>query len=88
MTLKRLTDSGTLVDVTPLERPVYVTGRELVPTDSATCPECGGFLFQNSLWQDSLVRHGGYGGTQRVDSEWCYCGFERVVAVATERPPR
>lgn len=87
MTLRRMTDSGTLVDVTPLERPVYDTGSQLVPA-APGCPECGAPLERVSLWQDSLIRGGGYGGTRRVESDQCPCGWEHVVAVATERPPR
>ena len=87
MSLRRLTDDGRLIDVVPLERERFDTGKELVPVERA-CPECGGGLALAVQWQDALVRHGGYGGTRRVDTEWCFCGYERVSAVATERPPR
>lgn len=77
-----------LIDLRPERRTVFHTSMDLVPVDTRTCPRCRHELTGESLFQDALVRHGGYGGTQRVDTEWCPCGFERVVCVATERPPR
>lgn len=87
MTLKRMTDSGKLIDVEPLIRKTFDTGTELVPVEPG-CPDCGTELERVWIWQDSLIRGGGYGGTRRVESDECRCGWQRVVAVATERPPR
>lgn len=88
MTLKRMTDSGRLVDVTPLARETFNTGAELVPV-GPDCPDCGEPLQRVWVKQDSLIRGGGYGGTKRVETDQCRgCFFQRVVAVATERPPR
>lgn len=88
MSLRRLDDSGKLVDVVPLERERFQTGSELVPT-SDDCPACGEPLARSFVKQDALIRGGGYGGTQRVEVDRCSgCFFERVVAVATERPPK
>lgn len=78
-----------LVDIEALERPVFNTGRELVPLRADSCPRCGATLARTEIRQDTLLRGGGYGGTRRVESDECPdCLFVRVVAVATERPPR
>jgi hypothetical protein len=78
-----------LIDVEAEQRPTFNTGRELVHQRTDTCPRCGASLVAVSIRQDTLLRGGGYGGTRRVDSQECPdCNFVRVVAVATERPPR
>lgn len=80
-----------MLDVDHDEREHYQTGRDLVPVPLERCPRCNGNLRLELLRQDSLIRGGGYGGTKRVETWACVsdeCGFSRVVAVATERPPR
>lgn len=78
-----------LLDVVHGTRTRYHTGAELEAVPLVRCPECDGELRLELLRQDSLIRGGGYGGTQRVETWECTCcPFSRVVAVATERPPR
>lgn len=78
-----------LVDVGRTTRRQRSTCTELVPVDQLACPECGATIAESeTLWQDTLLRGGGYGGTRRTDTIVCDCGYVRVVAVATERPPR
>lgn len=77
-----------LLDVEALPSEHYDTGAELVPTVLQLCP-CGERMQREIVYQDALVRHGGYGGTQRIETDVCpQCGRTRSVAVATERPPR
>lgn len=78
-----------LLDVAHGERVRYHTGAELVAVPLERCPDCDGNLRLDLLRQDTLFRGGGYGGTKRVETWECTaCRFSRVVAVATERPPR
>lgn len=77
-----------LLEVEALTREHYDTGMELVPTVLQRCP-CGERMEREVIRQDALLRHGGYGGTQRIETDVCpQCGTTRPVAVATERPPR
>jgi hypothetical protein len=77
-----------LIDVIPLEREHYDTGRELVPTVLRRCV-CGARMLREVVRQDTLLRGGGYGGTRRVETDICpECWMVRVVEVGTERPPR
>ena len=66
------------------------SGLELVPLPQDSCAQCGSDVAIEQMFEDALLRHGGYGGTRRTDSLVCTaeCGWTRVVCVATERPPR
>lgn len=46
-------------------------------------------MVREVVYQDSLIRGGGYGGTRRIETDVCpECFATRVVEVGTERPPR
>lgn len=50
---------------------------------------CGARMERETIRQDALLRGGGYGGTKRIETDVCSsCSATRVVAVATEPPPR
>jgi hypothetical protein len=77
-----------LLDLEPEQRKRFHTGADLVPVVEQRCP-CGTGMDREVIRQDALLRGGGYGGTKRVETDVCSeCGTTRVVAVATERPPR
>lgn len=78
-----------MLDVEANELETYRTGRDLVHVPLLGCPRCGHEVEVGSLRQDTLFRGGGYGGTRRVETLGCpACSWSRIVAVATERPPR
>lgn len=56
-------------------------------TDPAVCPDCGEPVRRLTWAQDALLRHGGYGGTERTTRLHCPCGWALTIEVATERPP-
>lgn len=77
-----------LLDVTHGTRARSTTGADLVATSIERCA-CGALMGREVIRQDALLRGGGYGGTKRIETDVCpSCNATRVVAVATERPPR
>lgn len=43
----------------------------LVALDPDVCPSCGATLSRVSWYQDAILRHGGYGATERRTARVC-----------------
>lgn len=63
------------------------TSKELVPVDSAYCPECGAVLLEETTGERALLRHGGYGAERvTVRAHCAVCGWTMVREVSEVRP--
>jgi hypothetical protein len=63
------------------------TSTALVPVSSESCPDCGAPTFRITEDQRALFFHGGYGGTTRTVTVWCWlCRWGRVAEQTTENP--
>lgn len=83
-----MSDQPKLLEMDALTTKVATRCTDLVPTSISTCP-CGSRFRRKIQYQDALFRGGGYGGSQRCETDVCWdCGTTRVVAVANQRPPR
>lgn len=58
-----------LFDVGPTPRRLAST--ELVPVDTASCPQCGSSLKRVTMEEPVLFRHGGHGATRRTVTDHC-----------------
>lgn len=53
------------------------------------CPECGFRVEAMTVIQDALLRHGGYGASQRRVYRFCgRCPWSIMFFEGEERPPR
>ena len=52
------------------------------------CPVCTRTLDRETIEQDGLLRHGGYGATLRSIRSHCPCGWSLLLEQSEVRPPR
>lgn len=55
-----------------------------IPTDR--CPDCGDTVHEQTRDQGALIRHGGYGATERTVTRSCGCGWSMVAETSEIRP--
>lgn len=64
----------------------HATAIEHVPT-FGSCPSCGASIHARTVDQEALVRHAGYGATQRTVTRHCpACPWSTTVEVSDTRP--
>lgn len=62
---------------------------EIEPMPRQRCPHCSAELREETVRQDALFLGAGFGETKATTRQSCpACGFNRTVAVDSERPPR
>lgn len=55
-----------------------------IPAD--TCPDCGGPSRTQTRDQGALIRHGGYGATERTVTRSCPCGWSLTAETSEIKP--
>lgn len=78
-----------LLDVAREIGPRWEGSVALVPVDCGECPRCMNRTRRLTVHQAALLRHGGYGATERTTYLLCdVCDWSRVADVTEVRPDR
>lgn len=60
--------------------------KAIVHVPSDCCPDCGGAVTEQTRDQGALIRHGGYGATERTVIRSCGCGWSMVAETSEIKP--
>lgn len=75
-----------LFDPTPIEHVPTTSAIEHVPTVDR-CPRCATTIHEQTVRQGALLRHGGFGATERTVTRSCpECHWFTTVEVTEESP--
>lgn len=59
----------------------------LVPLKDQGCPDCGGAVVKQVIWEPAPFVHGGYGATRQTTVEVCFgCGWSFVGSISEVNP--
>ena len=60
--------------------------KAIVHVPAERCPDCGGPSHTQTRDQESMLRHGGYGATERTVIRSCPCGWSMVAETSEVKP--